>query len=72
MLDADSEIDMAVKRARALAWSGDDEAAKAAFVEALRLDPTHFEALNDFGASGDAASQLCYWTFPQRRPILPC
>ena len=24
------------------------------------------------GASGDAASQLCYWTFPQRRPILPC
>jgi Flp pilus assembly protein TadD len=50
MLDADSEIDKAVMRARALAWSGDDEAAKAAFVEALRLDPTHFEALNDLGA----------------------
>jgi len=50
MLRADSEIDKAVKRARALAWSGDDEAAKAAFVEALRLDATHFEALNDLGA----------------------
>jgi Flp pilus assembly protein TadD len=50
MLDADSEIENAVMRARALAWSGDDEAAKAAFVEALRLDATHFEALNDLGA----------------------
>jgi Flp pilus assembly protein TadD len=50
MLDADSEIENAVMRARALAWSGDDEAAKAAFVEALPLDATHFEALNDLGA----------------------
>ena len=50
MLDSNSEIDKAMRRARALAWSGDDESAKAAFVEALRLDPTHFEALNDLGA----------------------
>jgi TPR repeat/Tetratricopeptide repeat len=55
MMDADSEIDAAVKRARGLAWSGDDEAAKAAFVEALRLDPTHFEALNDLGALASAS-----------------
>src|SRR6202050_1000160 len=50
MVDADRELDKAVKRARTLAWSGDDEAAKAAFVEALRLDPTHFDALTDLGA----------------------
>ena len=49
-MGADSEIDQAVKRARALAWSGDDEAAKTAFFEALRLDPTHFDALNDLGS----------------------
>jgi glutathione synthase/RimK-type ligase-like ATP-grasp enzyme len=55
MVDADSEIDKAVKRARSLAWSGDDEAAKAAFIEALRLDPTHFEALNDLGALASAS-----------------
>ena len=44
------DVEGAVARARALAWSGDDDAAKAAFVEALRMDPTHFEALNDLAA----------------------
>ena len=49
-LTPDCSIDEAVTRGRALAWSGDIEAAKAALVEALRLDSTHFEALNDLGA----------------------
>jgi biotin operon repressor len=63
MLDAGSEIENAVMRARALAWSGDDEAAKAAFVEALRLDATHFEALSarslpEFRAGSKSAQLL--------------
>ncbi len=39
----DSFFDQAV----ALARRGDNEAAKAAYLGALRLDPTHFDALND-------------------------
>ncbi len=39
-----------MKYARSLAMGGDDEAAKQAYLEALRLDPTCFDALNDLGA----------------------
>ncbi len=46
----DGAIDAAVGRARGLAMSGDDEAAKQAYLDALRLDPTCFDALNDLGA----------------------
>ena len=75
-MDADSEIDEAVRRARGLAWSGDDEAAKAAFVEALRLDPTHFEALNDLGALASAsghrsAARTSYRQAVRRHPSNP-
>jgi hypothetical protein len=49
-LGSDSDIEAIVARARALAWSGDDEGAKAAYLDALRLDESHFEALNDMGA----------------------
>jgi tetratricopeptide (TPR) repeat protein len=38
-----------LERARALARRGDDEGAKLAYVEVLRIDPTHFDALNELG-----------------------
>jgi hypothetical protein len=38
-----------LKRARELARRGDDEGAKLAYVEVLRTDPTHFDALNELG-----------------------
>jgi glutathione synthase/RimK-type ligase-like ATP-grasp enzyme len=37
----------ALARARSLAATGEDEAAKAAYVEVLRCDPRHFAALNE-------------------------
>jgi Tetratricopeptide repeat len=39
----------ALERARSLARHGQDEAAKAAYVEVLRLDPGNFGALNELG-----------------------
>src|SRR5580658_9225206 len=39
----------ALERARALARRGDDEGAKLAYVDVLRGDPTHFDALNELG-----------------------
>jgi hypothetical protein len=36
-------------RARALAGAGEDDAAKQAYIGILRLDPTHFSALNELG-----------------------
>jgi Tfp pilus assembly protein PilF len=42
--------DRALRRARAFASRGEDEAAKQAYVDLLRLDPTHFPALNELGA----------------------
>ena len=38
------------RQGRLLAQAGRIEEAKAAYLEALRLDPAHFAALNDFGA----------------------
>ena len=40
----------ALDGARALWLRGEDEAAKAAYVDVLRLAPTHFSALNELGA----------------------
>src|ERR1700722_19839084 len=39
----------ALERARALARRGDDEGAKLAYLEVLREDLTHFDALNELG-----------------------
>lgn len=39
-----------LRRARDLAARGDDDAAKQAYTDALRLDPTHFSALNEIAA----------------------
>ncbi|MGO8740496.1 tetratricopeptide repeat protein [Rhodoblastus sp.] len=52
-------------RAVALARRGDNEAAKAAYIEALRRDPTHFGALNDLacllhGEGRLSAARLAY------------
>jgi hypothetical protein len=46
----DGTVDEVVRRARALALRGEDEAAKQIYLEALRIDPACFEALNDLGA----------------------
>jgi tetratricopeptide (TPR) repeat protein len=42
-------IDDALERARALTLSGQDQAAQLAYLEILRLDPAHFNALNELG-----------------------
>ncbi len=57
-MPAANDIDTILSRARELAWRGDGEAAKHAFVEALRRDPTHFEALNDLAALACASGHL--------------
>jgi hypothetical protein len=43
------EIAEALERARALVQKADDEAAKQAYIEVLRRDPTNFAALNELG-----------------------
>lgn len=42
-------VSQALQRARQLAATGEDEAAKQAYVDVLRLDPAHFSALNELG-----------------------
>jgi hypothetical protein len=42
-------VEDALGRARRLAEMGDDEAARLAYIEILRGDPTHFHALNELG-----------------------
>lgn len=69
-------MDEAVERARALALRGEDEAAKQAYLEALRLDATHFEALNDLGALNHAsghrsAARVAYLQAAQHHPANP-
>jgi hypothetical protein len=49
-LNDKAAIDQALARARALARSGEDDAAKQIYVELLHADPTHFAALNELGA----------------------
>jgi hypothetical protein len=48
-------IGQSLDRARGFAMLGDDEAAKHAYVEVLRLDPTNFAALNELGALAAAS-----------------
>jgi hypothetical protein len=43
------EIEQILGRARQLAANGENEPAKQVYVDALRLDPTHFSALNELG-----------------------
>ncbi len=49
------DIHRALTRARGCAAIGEDEAAKQAYVDVLRLDPTHFSALNELGALAAAS-----------------
>ena len=46
---ADREVAGIIARARELAATGQDEAAKACYLDVLRRDPTHFSALNELG-----------------------
>ena len=43
------DIGGTLERARALAARAEDEAAKQAYIEILRQDPTHLSALNELG-----------------------
>jgi hypothetical protein len=43
------EVEDPLEHARALAQSADDEAAKLAYIQVLRSDPTSFHALNELG-----------------------
>jgi len=45
-----------LERARALAAKGEDAAAKDAYLELLRLSPTHFSALNELGTLAHASN----------------
>src|ERR1700735_2532906 len=45
----DAAIADALAHAVALAATGEDEAAKQAYLDVLRRDPTHFHALNELG-----------------------
>lgn len=47
--DLDAAVDDALAHAMALVAQGQDEAAKRAYLEILRRDPTHFHALNELG-----------------------
>ncbi|MDQ2764272.1 MAG: tetratricopeptide repeat protein, partial [Pseudomonadota bacterium] len=51
-------IDSALFRARALLKQGDDEAAKRAYLDVLRIDPVHCGALTEFGALAHASGHL--------------
>lgn len=48
----------ALERARALARTGEDAAAKRAYLEVLRLAPSHFDALNEIAALASASGHL--------------
>ena len=49
-MSEDAAIAALIARARALAARGEDDAAKAAYVDALRRDSTHFAALNELAS----------------------
>jgi glutathione synthase/RimK-type ligase-like ATP-grasp enzyme len=50
-----NDIHQALGRARALAARGEDDGAKNAYVQVLRLAPSHFAALNELGALASAS-----------------
>ncbi len=67
------EIDEALERARALAARAEDEAARLAYIDALRLDPANLHALNELGnlalAGGfRSAAQTAYLQAVQHHP----
>jgi hypothetical protein len=49
-MNDDPAIAEALARARGLVLRGEDEAAKAAYIDVLRRDATYFDALNELGA----------------------
>ncbi len=51
-------IDRALRRARDLLEQGDDEAAKLAYLDVLRLDPAHCAALTELGAVAHASGHV--------------
>jgi hypothetical protein len=66
----------ALARARKLATTGADEAAKQAYLDVLRFDPTHFPALNELGALACAsghrsAARTAYLQAVQHHPDNP-
>jgi hypothetical protein len=54
-MSAGAHIRQLLLCARRLAAKGDDAAAKQAYVDVLRLDSTHFDALNELGALAKAS-----------------
>lgn len=50
----DGATDGALERARGFAARGEDDAAKQAYLDVLRHDPTHFSALNELGTLAHA------------------
>ena len=53
-----AEIGRALRRARDLLTDGDDEAAKQAYLDVLRLDPLHCGALTELGALAHASGHV--------------
>ena len=53
-----TETNDALSRARGLLTQGDDEAAKQAYLDVLRLDPAHCGALTELGALAHASGHV--------------
>jgi hypothetical protein len=75
-LTATTSYERALESARSLVARGEDEAAKQAYVEALRLDPSSFSALNELAAlalaSGHrSAARTAYLHAVQHHPDNP-
>jgi tetratricopeptide (TPR) repeat protein len=73
---SDARKQQALKRARAFAVNGEDDSAKQAYVDVLRIDATDFAALNEIGAlacaSGHrAAARTAYAQAVQYHPGNP-
>jgi tetratricopeptide (TPR) repeat protein len=69
-------LEQALERAREHARRGNDESAKLAYVEALRADPTHFQALNELGTLALAggyrsAARTAYTQAVEHHPARP-
>jgi glutathione synthase/RimK-type ligase-like ATP-grasp enzyme len=74
--DPDASVDTKLERARKFALRGEDDAAKDAYVDVLRYDPTNVFALNELGALAYAsghrsAAQTTYAQAVQFHPGSP-
>jgi hypothetical protein len=72
-MNLSDQLAQALERARRLVAKGDDEAAKQAYLEALRLDSTHLSALNELGTLAYAggfrsAARTAYLQAVQHHP----